>query len=239
MEIRPFEDDLEGLATLPLFLALRAAVRAKVEALRFVTVSHDREARTAALRYFDHAVGFLEPAKPHLIAIGGFSGTGKTTVSRAIAYRIGRPPGAVHLRSDIERKRLIGIDEFDRLPKSAYEPEVTDRVFAALRQQAETALAAGQSVIVDAVHKTPEERRLIAAVAERAGASFSGLWLTAPVEVLMRRIVHRRADASDATAAVVMLQADQPSGLIEWTMLDAIRPVRELAAAALRQAGIS
>ena len=230
-------DELGGLAALPLFLALRAAVRAKVEALRFVTVSHAGEARASALRYFDHAVRFLEPSTPRLIAVGGFSGTGKTTLSRAIAWQTGRPPGAVHLRSDIERKRQMGVGEFDRLPAAGYEPGVTEKVFAALREQAETALKAGQSVIVDAVHKTPEERRLIAAVAESLSVPFTGLWLTAPVEVLIGRIAHRRADASDATAAVVMLQADEPSGEIEWTALDASRPIRTLAAAALREIG--
>lgn len=230
-------DELEGLATLPLFLALRSAVRAKVEALRFATVSHDDEARAAARHYFDHAVRFLEPVRPRLIAVGGFSGTGKTTVARAIAHRIGRPPGAVHLRSDIERKRLWGVAELDRLPPAAYEMAVTDKVFAALRDQAAIALDAGQSVVVDAVHKTPEERQLVAEVAARAGVPFTGLWLTAPVEVLIGRIAHRRADASDATEAVVLLQADQPSGPIDWTALDATRPIEAIANAALREIG--
>ncbi len=232
------DDELAGLAALPLFLALRAAIRAKVEALRFVTVSHQQDARAGALRYFDHARAFLEPVAPRLIAIGGYSGTGKTSLSRRIAHRIGRAPGAVHLRSDIERKRLIGVDELDRLPPSAYETDVTDQVFANLRDQARIALAAGQSAIVDAVHKTPEERRLVAEVAESLGLPFTGLWLTAPVEVLIGRIAHRRADASDATAAVVLLQADQPSGEIDWTALDASRPIRAIAAAALRAAGL-
>ncbi|MCB1487989.1 MAG: AAA family ATPase [Bauldia sp.] len=232
-------DDLKGLATLPLFLALRAAVRAKIEALRFVTVDHDSEASRDARRYFDHARTFLEPVPARLIAIGGYSGTGKTSLARSVAWRFGRPPGAIHLRSDIERKRLMGVDEFDRLPPAGYEPEVTEQVFAALRDQAGTALSAGQSVVVDAVHKTPEERRLIADVAERLGVPFTGLWLTAPVETLIGRIAHRRADASDATAAVVMLQADQPSGDIEWSTIDATRPVGENTAAALRAAGLA
>ncbi|MCB1495466.1 MAG: AAA family ATPase [Bauldia sp.] len=229
-------DDLRGLAALPLFLALRAAVRAKVEALRFATVGHDRNAGLDAHRYFDFAQAFLEPAQTRLIAVGGYSGTGKTSLSRSVASHVGRAPGAVHLRSDIERKRLMGAGELDRLPPSGYEPEVTEKVFAALRDQAEMALTAGHSVIVDAVHKTPDERRLIAAVAERLGVPFTGLWLTAPVEVLIGRIAHRRADASDATAAVVMLQADQPSGEIDWTTLDTTRPIRDNTAAALRAA---
>ncbi|MCP4380094.1 MAG: AAA family ATPase [Hyphomicrobiales bacterium] len=228
-------DELEGLSLLPLLLALRAAIRAKIEALRFVTVDADPRARLEALRYFDHAMGFLRPSEPQLIAVGGFSGTGKTTLSRLVAHQIGRAPGAVHLRSDIERKRLMHVDELERLPASAYSPTVTEDVFAALRRQAETVLEAGHSVIVDAVHKTPEERSLIAAVARDAGVPFTGLWLTGPVETLIDRISHRTDDASDATQAIVMLQADQPSGRIDWSTLDATRPVETLAADALRR----
>lgn len=228
-------DELEGLALLPLLLALRAAVRAKVAALQVVTVADDPAARSEALRYFEHAVDFMRPRDAQLIAVGGFSGTGKTTLSRALAHEIGRAPGAVHLRSDIERKRLMGVDELERLPASGYAEPVTEKVFAALRTQAEIALRAGHSVIVDAVHKTPEEREMIAAVARDAGVPFTGLWLTGPVEMLIDRISHRSDDASDATGAIVMLQADQPSGPIDWTTLDATRPLDVLLADALRR----
>ncbi|WP_421723863.1 AAA family ATPase [Bauldia sp.] len=231
------DDDLQGLALLPLLMALRAAVRAKVEALRHVTVDGDEAARADAVRYFDQAEAFLTPAPARLVAIGGFSGTGKTTLSRAIAHAIGRAPGAVHLRSDIERKRLMDVDELDQLPSSAYEADVTEAVFATLRRDADLALRAGHSVIVDAVHKIPEERRAIEAVARAAGAPFTGLWLTAPVEMLIDRISHRTDDASDATAAVVMLQADQPFGPIDWTSLDATRPLETMSANALRAIG--
>src|SRR5262249_28803558 len=103
--------ELAGLRLLPLFLALRAAVRAKVDALRFRDVDPSAEARDSAVRYFEAARGFLAPAPARLVAIGGLSGTGKTTLAALLAGAIGRPPGAVHLRSDIERKRLIGVPE--------------------------------------------------------------------------------------------------------------------------------
>lgn len=234
-KIDAVSEALEGLAAMPLFLALRAAVRAKVEALRFLTVGQAPDVRVEARRYFDQAVRFLEPTEPMLVAIGGYSGTGKTMQSRALAPRIGRAPGAIHLRSDIERKRLMEVDELDRLPASAYRKEITDRVFATLRDQAAIGLTAGQSVIVDAVHKTPEERDLIAEVAKRAGVRFRGLWLTAPVEVLIGRINHRRADASDADEAVVLLQADQPSGSIDWTAIDTTGSLEAVTEAALRE----
>jgi aminoglycoside phosphotransferase family enzyme/predicted kinase len=225
--------DLAGLRLLPFFLALRAAVRAKVEGLRYLSVGHAAEARDSAIRYFDAARGFLAPATLRLVAVGGLSGTGKSTLAGLLAAGIGRAPGAVHLRSDIERKRFLGVGELTRLPDAAYAPEVTARVFATLREHAETALRAGQSVIVDAVHRDPAERREIAAVAARTGAAFTGLWLDAPVATMIARVEARSGDASDATAAVVASQASAPSGAVEWQRLDAAQPAEALAASVL------
>jgi aminoglycoside phosphotransferase family enzyme/predicted kinase len=229
--------ELEGLATLPLFLSLRAAVRAKVEALRYLDVSGSEQVRQEARRYQAAAHAFLAKAPARLIAIGGLSGTGKSTLAAHLAPAIGRPPGAVHLRSDIERKRLFGVSELSRLPEDAYAEAATERVFAALREQAAIALKAGQSVIVDAVHRRPAERDMIAAVADRLGVRFTGLWLDAPLGVLTERVTERRHDASDATAAIVARQAEEPAGPIAWTRLDATPSPDALSAAALAAVG--
>jgi len=224
--------ELAGLAALPLFLSLRAAVHAKIDAIRFRDVTHGRATRDEALRYFDIAAGFLKPSPPRLIAIGGLAGTGKTSLAARLAPSIGRAPGAVHLRSDIERKRQHGVAELERLPQAAYAPEVTDRVFAALRDQAGITLAAGHSVIVDAVHHTAEERELVAAVATAIGVPFIGLWLDASLDTLVERVTARGADASDATAAVVRDQAGRTVGSVSWTRLDASASIDALAEAA-------
>jgi len=105
-------------------------------------------------------------------------------------------------------------------------------VFATLRDHAAIALRAGQSVIVDAVHLHPEERKLIEAVAAEAGVPFIGLWLEAPEPVLIDRVTNRTGDASDAMAEVVALQLRQPVGEITWTRIDASGSVAEVAAAA-------
>lgn len=212
--------ELEGLATLPLFMSLRAAVRAKVEALRLLEVEGGETEAGEARRYFAFARSFMAVAPPQLVAIGGLSGAGKSTIAARIAPRIGRAPGAVHLRSDIERKRLLGVAEHSRLPEEAYARPVTARVFAALRDQATLALAAGQSVIVDAVHRRPEEREAIAAVAATLRVAFTGVWLDAPLDTAVERVSARRDDASDATAAIVARQAAQPTGSIDWARID-------------------
>jgi aminoglycoside phosphotransferase family enzyme/predicted kinase len=224
---------IEGLPALPLFLSLRAAVLAKIAAIRFREVNHLEATRQEALRYFDAAAILRTPHDPVLVGVGGLSGSGKTTLAAAIAPSIGRPPGAVHLRSDILRKRRFGVGEFDRLPEAAYAPKTTDAVFADLRAFAEQVLRGGHSAVVDAVHRTQEERDLLAAVADRVGCRFIGLWLDAPMAVLLKRVAGRQHDASDATAAIVRQQASLPLAEITWRRLDAALPVKELATEAL------
>jgi predicted kinase len=225
--------ELEGLATLPLFMSLRAAVRAKVEALRLVEVAHGPDAAGEDRRYFAYARSLMAVTPPRLVAIGGISGAGKSTIAARIAPHIGRAPGAVHLRSDIERKRMAGVAEHSRLPAEAYARPVTEQVFASLREQAALALAAGQSVVVDAVHRRPEERDLIAKVAATLNVPFAGIWLDAPIDTATERVTARRDDASDATAAIVVRQAAQPTGQISWARIDATGSVDDVVASVL------
>lgn len=215
--------DLDGLAALPLFIALRATIRAKVIAAGLPTLPADRRERATgdALRYFAVAEAAIAPVPPRLVAVGGLSGTGKSTLAAALAPRLGRIPGAVVLRSDETRKRLAGVADTDRLPSDAYTAAAGAQVYTTLRRHAARALAAGAAVIVDAVHARPEERAAIGAVAVAAGVRFTGLWLDAPVEILARRADARHGDASDADAAVVYRQAAYALGRIDWTTLSA------------------
>ena len=231
------EGELEGLATLPLFMSLRAAVRAKVEALRLREVVEGTRDAGEARRYFSFARAFMAETPPRLVAIGGLSGTGKSTIAARVAPRVGRAPGAVHLRSDVERKRMFGVAEHRRLPEEAYARSVTERVFAALREQAALALAAGQSVVVDAVHRRPEERQAIADVAATLHVPFAGVWLETPVDTAAERVSARRDDASDATAAIVARQAAQPTGPISWARIDASGSIDDVVTAALAAIG--
>ncbi|OYX69127.1 MAG: aminoglycoside phosphotransferase [Rhizobiales bacterium 32-66-11] len=226
-----------GLAALPLFLSLRAAIRAKVQAAGLAHLPEERQAaaRGEIAHYFAQARAFLASAKPLLLAIGGLSGTGKSTLAAALAPGIGRAPGAVILRSDIERKRIAGVGETETLPPHAYTPEATQAVYARMRSRAALALAAGQAVIADAVHARPQERDAIAAVAETAGADFLGLWLDAPIGTLIARVEQRRGDASDATAEVVRRQADYDLGAMSWRRIAADAEAEGKARAVLAQ----
>jgi len=219
----PLRNEIEGLACLPLFLSMRALVRAVVALARARQhPSAEREEIEAEMRRLVALAGaFLNPPQPCLVAVGGFSGTGKSTLAAALAPSIGPAPGALHLRSDVERKRLFGVTETERLTPDHYRPEVSGEIYAILFNKAERALAAGHGVVVDAVFLKPEERRDLEAVARQAGAAFAGLWLEAPADTLIDRVAARRGDASDADAAVVRSQLARPTGVMSWTRIDA------------------
>ncbi|MHB8885217.1 MAG: bifunctional aminoglycoside phosphotransferase/ATP-binding protein [Methylovirgula sp.] len=234
--IRETELTLEGLVTLPLFLALRAAIRARVTAALCrlepeVCEGHIADAR----RFFAAAQDFVKVEPVRLIAIGGLSGSGKSTLAKEIASSLGRAPGAVHLRSDVERKRLFNVSAGETLPDEAYRPEITQQVYARLRHLAAIALEAGQSVIVDAVHAKPEERDALDALAAQIDVPFAGFWLHAPVETLVARVAARTNDVSDAKPSVVREQLGWDLGPLDWQRLDASRPIAELADMVLKR----
>jgi predicted kinase len=172
--------------------------------------------RNAAL-----ATAYLAPPPPVLIAIGGLSGTGKSTLAVQLAAYVGRAPGALHVRSDVERKRLFGVPETQRLERQHYRIGTAQRVYSIVEDKARRALDAGQAVIVDAVFAKQDDRAAIVAIARVAGCEFVGLWLTAPSDLLIARVARRRGDASDADRRVVRAQLGYDLGDIAWTQVDA------------------
>jgi len=133
----------KGLRALPLFQSVRAAVRAHVTA---------REGDIGrARRYLRAAHGYLAEFRPVLVAVGGLSGSGKTTYARSVAPALGGAPGAVILRSDEVRKRLWGRAPTQKLPQAAYTEEATAAVYAEVFAIASRCLAAGRAVVIDAV----------------------------------------------------------------------------------------
>jgi predicted kinase len=225
---------------LPLFLAMRASVRAKVELLRsgVADVANAGTAQAEAKAYCALAAKFLAPAPPRLIAIGGLSGSGKSAVARAIAPFIGAFPGAVHVRSDIERKRLFGVAAQERLSASAYASEISDRVYSVCRKRATMALEGGQPAILDAVHAKEEEREATAQVASDLRVPFAGIWLDAPAELLRKRVAERSGDVSDATPEIVDAQLGYEIGRQSFQTVDAGRPLDQVVAECLRLIGV-
>ena len=202
------EAALRGLVLLPLYLSVRAAVRAHVN-------GHAGE-HEAARAYVQAAIRHLSWPAPSLHAFGGLSGSGKSTAARALAPTLGAPPGAVILRTDEIRKRLWGIGPRETLPKAAYAEGQSERVCGRMLAEARLVLDAGRSVILDAVFLKPAEREAAEALARDIGVAFDGVWLEAPKAVLTARLDARTGDASDADARVLQQQLERDPGEIKW-----------------------
>ena len=203
----------DGLAVLPLMLSARASVRAHVTAMQ-----GDAEAGRA---YLAAAERHLSPPPPTLTAIGGLSGTGKTTLARRVAPAIGGAPGAVILRTDEIRKRLAGVAPLERLPPAAYTDRMRAQAYDEMFALARRVLAAGRSVVLDAVFQQPAERDPAHSLAGELGVPFRGVWLQGPADELRRRLARRAGDASDAGAAALDQQLARDAGRIEWQIRDA------------------
>ncbi len=211
----------DALVLMPLFLSMRAAVRALVSFTKHELRPDDPTCLADAKSYFGLALHLIAPDKTCLVAIGGRSGTGKSVLARAIAGRILPSPGAVLLRSDLIRKQLAGVDALTRLPEAAYTRDSSERVYGEMFERARLVLAQGLSAMLDAAFLTEAERTTAAEIARAAGIGFHGLFLTAAPEVRVQRIGLRRGDASDATGAVALDQEAIDPGAIEWQLIDA------------------
>lgn len=222
-------DHFDGLALLPLFLGLRAGIRAMVtvQAARLEDGPPD-SGIAEAQAYLDHALDYLSPTAPRLVAVGGYSGTGKTTLARQLAPSIAPVPGAIHLRSDLERKAIFGVDPLSGLPQSAYSETAGKQVYARLLAQADRSLRAGHSVIFDAVFAREEERQALAELARQREVRFSGLWLHADRDTLVSRVSARQGDASDADETVVLRQLASGEGATDWVRVESSGDVRDV-----------
>jgi len=195
--------DHDGLPLLPFFLAYRAIVRAMVKALGpQAATPASRAAIAGLLRY-----AASPPAgAPCLVLMTGISGSGKSW----LAFQLAGQLPAIHLRSDVERRRLFGRGALERtgLAPGAgmYGPRESAAVYARLAEIAEGALHGGLPVIVDATNLREAHRAPFASLARRAGVPLLVVTCHADAAVIAER-VQRRAregrDPSEAGLAVV------------------------------------
>ena len=215
------DENLDGLATLPLFLSMRAAIRAHVLFTKSEQMADGKVVWRDAKRYFDLACRLIEPTPPMLVAIGGLSGTGKSVLARALAGIVEPPPGAVILRSDVVRKHLFEVTETTALPLEAYQAETSQSVYDLLSKTATRVLAQGCSVVLDAAFQREAQRAALADWARQHPGRFVGLFLTADLATRLSRIERRKHDASDATREVALQQEATPLGAVSWHKVDA------------------
>jgi aminoglycoside phosphotransferase family enzyme/predicted kinase len=209
--------DEDGFVLLPFFMAVRAAVRAHVTATQAETAGSGKDELTRQARsYFDLALALLNTVSPRLFAIGGLSGSGKTTIAERLAPMVGAPPGARIIESDRIRKAMFGVLPETRLGAEAYRPEISTDVYRKLCSRSHVIAANGGSVIVDAVFDKPQNRAMVEKAARNAGVPFMGIWLDADPAVLRKRVAERKGGPSDADLTVLDGQLRRDVGEIRW-----------------------
>jgi aminoglycoside phosphotransferase family enzyme/predicted kinase len=215
-------ESLDALAALPLLMSLRAAIRAKVLLARLDrTARQDADIMRSARKYFELARRLIHPPAPTLVAIGGLSGTGKSVLAHALAPNVMPLPGAIVLRSDVLRKQHFQINETERLPANAYEPQIAERIYDTLVNRASRILVQGHSVVVDAVFARETERAAIREVALKQKVRFVGFFLATDLATRQKRVRRRESDVSDVTPEIAGLQEKYDIGAVDWDVIDA------------------
>jgi len=213
--------DYEGVTLLGLYAAYHALIRAKIAAIRALEREHE------ANRQRDHeemnhycavARRWVDAGKPRLIIMHGYSGSGKTWLSRQLMLRL----PAIRLRSDIERKRRHGLEEAEgsgsAVAAGLYAPGARTAVYKRLAGLAELILEAGHTVIVDAAFLDRGERDRVRKLAGRAGAAFMIVSTRAARDELTKRLERRQAtggEPSEADVAVLRYQLEHADALDE------------------------
>jgi hypothetical protein len=206
--------DEELALLLPFYKGYRAIVRAKVASIGAADAElpepEREERRRDAMRYWHLAASYELP--PPLILTCGLPASGKSTAAAQLAA----PFEALTLRSDLRRKRLAGVAAtyrgHDARDEGLYSPDMTERTYSSLLEDARAGLAEGRAVVVDATFSTASSRQPFRALAANAGAPFLLVELTAPEEEIVRRLERRARegrDPSDADLDVYRLVRDR------------------------------
>ena len=175
--------------------------------------------------------------KSIMIAIGGMSGVGKSSLADLLAKNLGRDMGsAVFIDSDETRKEMHGVAPHIPLPESAYTPQQNEAFVQYLRKKQAEALKTHKFVVVTGTFLDDKSRLSQRECAEKAGAEFIGLYLKAPITTLFLRITGRRLgkSASDADQRVLLRQMINHAGRqfhlsgADWKQINARRAPAEV-----------
>jgi aminoglycoside phosphotransferase family enzyme/predicted kinase len=208
--------DYEGLATLRFYQVYRAMVRAKVAGLRLAQVANASECLEEIHNYIQLAHTYTQPHDAKMIITHGLSGSGKSYLAQKLILQT----ELIHLRSDVERKRLFGLAETERSDSQVdggiYQQDASKATYERLRTLAETCINSGYSVIVDATFLLHAQRQRFASLAQQLNCGFKILDCETETTVLQQRIQQREqrgADASEANLAVLERQLEKQQRL--------------------------
>jgi aminoglycoside phosphotransferase family enzyme/predicted kinase len=218
-----YTGDYEGLGGLYFYLTYRAMVRAKVSYIRsqqsHLSELDKKKEELQFQEYLSLAQRFTQNELPRIILTCGYSGSGKTSLARTLyGNRI------IHLRSDVERKRL-----FDRATNShdatdyeagIYNRTASENTYARLRALTKILVQDGFSVIVDASFLETERRDSFRFLAQELSCDFMILHCVADENTLRERIEMRRAQNIDASDATTEILAHQISKGYQFTELE-------------------
>jgi uncharacterized protein len=226
--------DWDGLRLLPLYLCRYAYVRAKVSSMLADEPEAEPSAREsageAAKRYYELAHAYSSPRRGRLLVMCGASGSGKSTIARALARRL----GAAHVRSDAVRKHLAGVPLRARAEADVYAPAMSERTYARLLELGTALAAEGHTVILDARYSRRTQRGPLIEAAAARGIPLRILHCTVPPDLLRIRLDRRQGDVSDATAELLAAQKEEaepfaPAEFEYLLRLDSTRPAEALA----------
>jgi predicted kinase len=192
-------------------------VRAKVACLRLAqSASETGEARDFS-DYVALAENYTDEQPARLLITHGLSGSGKTWFSQKLL----QATPLIRLRSDIERKRLFGVEISDHNgagSKGLYRPEASQRTYRHLQVTAAKLLKSGFSVIIDAAFLKREQRDLFASLASDLNVPFAIVHCEVDEATSRKRLRRRQSagtDASDADVAVFARQLENAERLTE------------------------
>lgn len=209
--------DYDGIGLLDWYLVYRHMVRAKIDGIRLAQGElSPREAARLAARQAAHielAARHARPPMPLLVLMHGLSGSGKSRLARRLAPRL----PAAWVRSDLERKRLHGLNPgaaaTTAVGDGLYSAVATERTYARLADIARGALRSGVSMVVDAAFLEPRRREQFIDLALECGSRPVIVACEAPAELLRKRVAARRNDPSDADIAVLESQLARPMAI--------------------------
>ena len=218
--------DYAGLSVLSFYLAYRAMVRAKVNALRLeqenINAEEKKQARLSFESYLALALSYTQQPRPKLIIMRGMSASGKSTLSQQLVNNM----GAIRIRSDVERKRIFDHEPTantrNEIDRGIYSSQASEQTYSRLQELASNMIKNGYSVIVDAAFLKQEQRQPFQLLAESLGVRYNILEITAPPDTLRQRILAREHDVSDADLAVLEHQLSNWQALHDRELTSAI-----------------
>ena len=203
-----FGGDFTGVTLVSYYQVYRAMVRVKINAIQASQSDVPESERAAAAdrrrAYLRLALELTREPAPFLLITHGVSGSGKSRRTRELLEVF---PGAIRIRSDVERKRLFGLGPLDdsgsSLGQGLYTADASARTYQRLHELAGQLLAAGHAVLVDATFLKRDHRQPFRDLAARHGVPFILLYCAADPATLRERVAARRERGDDAAEADV------------------------------------